>query len=175
MRDTLFLYYVEFGHGLCYKRRYAISARRIKNLYSGFLMLASAGSIAALAVWKELPLLWSVIAVTAQTMQVLQPLTQAAKQQEALKYILQDASRIFDEIASYWDLVGSREIRPEEYQNVADKISEFKSRMRESEERFASDLHFPRKPWLIKPASRDNQEYFWYHYNVKPEGGTFYG
>lgn len=174
MRDELFSYYVAFGHSLCYKREYAISTRRISNAYQGFLMLASAGGIVTLSYWKEYPLLWSIIALSAQVLQVLHPLTQAAKQRQALKYIIHDANIIFDEIGAYWNLVNLGNPPVEDDAAIGAKIEDFKQRMRDSENRFAGDLDFPFKRRLDKKAIEQNLKYFWYYYGVKPEKGDHY-
>lgn len=164
MRDELFRYYVELGHKLNYYRAYSISARRIKNAYSGFLMLVSAAGIATLSCWDKLPILWSVIALSAQVLQVLQPLTQSAKQKEALKYIIQDTSKIFDDVRELWDSVGAYEIPAgcDFYKELA----KFRRREDDVIERFASDLDFPHKKRLEKKAKENNSDYFRYHYNA---------
>lgn len=174
MRDELFAYYVEFGHGFCYKRRYLISCRRISNLYSGFLMLVSAGSIVTLSCWEKYPMLWGMIALLAQVLQILKPLMQSEKQRQALKYIIQDAASLFDELVAYWDTLDASVSNEASDNEIVAKIQDFKAKMRASEDRFAGDLDFPLKKRLDKKASEDNMKYFWYHYGVKPEGGNFY-
>ncbi len=170
MRAVFFSFYVEFGHSLCYKRKYAISARRISSAYTGLLMLVSAGGIVTLSCWEKYPVLWSVITLAAQVLQVLKPLTQAAKQRQALSYINQDASRIWDEIRAYWDKIESKgnEIAGEE---ISEAIRRFEDRMRDSEERFSDGVDFPFKKRLDNAARQDNSKYFWYHYGVKPQEG----
>ena len=174
MRDELFAYYVEFGHGLCYKRRYLISCRRISNLYSGFLMLVSAGSIVTLSCWEKYPMLWGIIALLAQILQILKPLMQSEKQRQTLKYIIHDAASLFDELAAYWDTLDASGHIEAGGSEIAAKIQNFKTKMRTSEDRFAGDLDFPFKKRLDKKAQKDNIKYFWYHYGVRPEGGDFY-
>ncbi len=173
MRDSFFSYYVSFGHSLCYKRKYAISTRRISNTYTGFLMLASAGGIVTLTCWQKYPTLWTIIVLLAQILQVLQPLTQAAKQRQALRYIIQDASAILDDISVYWRAIEEAS-PPISDINIETKMEEFQKRLRDSEQRFAGDLDFPFKKRLDEKAFKENAKYFWYHYGVKPEEGAYY-
>ncbi len=170
MRDAFFAYYVSFGHALCYKRKYKISTRRIGNVYSGFLMLVSAGGIATLTCWQKYPTVWSIIVLLAQILQVLQPLTQAAKQWQALNYIIQDASDMMDEISAYWRAI-ERADPPISDAEIEAKIETFQKRMRDSERRFAGNIDFPFKKRLDEKAFEENARYFWYYYGVKPEKG----
>lgn len=166
MNEELFKYYVELGHSLNYERVYYISARRISNIYSGFLLLASAGGIVTLSVWDDFPVLWGVIAVLAQVFQVLQPLTQASKQRNALKYMIQDKEVLFDEVCTYWNNVGGYEVLPAQESQVRNQINEWKQRERSIRDRFAGDLDFPFKKRLEKATQERNRRYFWYNYDV---------
>ena len=165
MRDCLFKYYVELGHKLSYYRAYSISVRRIKNIYSGFLMLVSAGSITTLVVWKQFPMIWSAIVLIAQVLQTLQPLSQAAKQHQALKYIIQDTESIFNSVQKLWDSVYAYK-SDNFFDDTNDIIAEFRTSENKSIERFASDIDFPFKKRLDQ---KDNLRFFEYYYNVKPE------
>lgn len=169
MRDELFKYYVNLGHGYFYERAYYISSRRISNIYSGFLLLTSAGGIVSLSIWDFLPALWAIIAVLAQVFQVLQPLTQASKQRSALKYIIQDKEMLLDEVAAYWNDVGCYELSSEETVAVREKLTEWKHRERNIHDRFASDIDFPYKKRLDKKAKEMNRRRFWYEHDVDIE------
>ena len=154
MNEELFRYYVELGHNLCYERVYYVSTRRISNAYSGFLLLASAGGIVTLSIWDAFPVLWAVIAVLAQVLQVLQPLTQASRQRTALKYMIQDREILFDEVCTYWNDIGAYEIPPEQEPSVRTKITEWKQRERSIRDRFAGDIDFPAKKRLGNAAKK---------------------
>ena len=169
MREELFSYYVELGHSLCYERMYYISARRIGNVYSGFLLLASAGGIVTLSIWDYAPVLWAVIAMLAQVFQVLQPLTQASRQRSALKYMIQENEILLDEVCTYWNDIGSYELSDEQEAITRLKITEWKQRERSARDRFAGDIDFPEKNRLDKKAQKANRRYFWYNYNVDIE------
>lgn len=143
-------------------------------MYSGFLMLMSAGGIVTLSYWKKYPLLLSMIALAAQVLQVLQPLTQSAKQRQALKYIIQDASALFDEIGAYWRTIDNQNPSLINDDDIETHLAEFKQRARDSESRFAGDLDFPFKKRLDKKAGDENSKYFWYHYGEKPKKGDYY-
>lgn len=169
MRDELFKYYVDLGHSLCYERAYYISARRISNVYSGFLLLTSAGGIVTLSIWDYAPVLWAVIAVLAQVFQVLQPLTQASKQRSALKYMIQDKEILFDEVCTYWNDFGCYEIPVEHAADLRSRITEWKQRERASRDRFAVDIDFPFKERLDEEAKKMNRRYFWYNHDVDIE------
>lgn len=169
MNEELFKYYVELGHSLNYERVYYISARRISSAYSGFLLLASAGGIVTLSVWDAAPVLWAIIAVLAQVLQVLQPLTQASKQRAALKYMIQDKEVLFDEVCAYWNDVGAYEILPEQESQVRAHIKEWKQQERSIRDRFAGDIDFPSKKRLEIVAKEKNRRYFWYNHDVDIE------
>ena len=166
MNEELFRYYVELGHNLCYERVYYVSTRRISNAYSGFLLLASAGGIVTLSIWDAFPVFWAVIAVLAQVLQILQPLTQASRQRAALKYMIQDREILFDEVCTYWNDIGAYEIPPEQESSVRAKITEWKQRERSIRDRFAGDIDFPAKKRLENAAKKMNRRYFWYNYDV---------
>lgn len=169
MNEELFRYYVELGHNLCYERVYYVSTRRISNAYAGFLLLASAGGIVTLSIWDAFPVLWAVIAVLAQVLQVLQPLTQASRQRTALKYMIQDREILFDEVCTYWNDIGAYEIPPEQEPSVRAKITEWKQRERSIRDRFAGDIDFPAKKRLENAAKKMNRRYFWYNYDADIE------
>lgn len=169
MRDELFAYFVEAGHDLCYLRAYSIFTRRISNVYSGFLMLISAGGIVTLSCWAKYPVIWALIVVVAQILQVLKPLMQAPRQRAALKYIIQDTNVVFDEICTYWDTVGSYDPPLESDLQIASRIEGFKMQIRNSKNRFAADLDFPFNKRLDKVAKTENSKFFWYHYKMKIE------
>ena len=167
MRDQLFQYYVEFGDELCYLRNYSMSARRISNVYSGFLMLVSAGGIVSLSYWTKYPVIWALVTVAAQVLQTLKPLMQSSKQRQALTYIIQDANVLFDELSLYWNTVGAYDPPLEDDEKIAARILSIKQRYRQSLERFAANLDFPKKNRLKNKAKIENSRYFWYHYGVK--------
>lgn len=169
MRDELFKFYVELGHNLYYLRAYRISARRISNAYSGFLMLASAGGIVTLTCWDKMPVLWAIIAAAAQALQALKPLLQSSKQRDALQYILQDTTALFDEVSMYWDTVGARECSLDLGEEIADNLARWMDLQRKTSDRFSANLDFPFKKRLEKKAKMENTRYFWYHYGVRPE------
>ena len=169
MRDELFAFFVDVGHNLCYLRAYSISARRISNVFSGFLLITSAGGIATLSCWNRYPVIWALIVFVAQILQALKPLMQAARQRAALKYMIQDCGVIFDEVCTYWNTVGAYSPPLEDDSQIAAKIDDFKRRMQDSKNRFAADLDFPFKKRLDKLAKVENSKFFWYHYKVEIE------
>lgn len=169
MRDELFSYFVDLGHRLCYYRAYYISTRRISNIYSGFLMLASASGIVTLASWSKFPALFAILAFSAQVLQTLRPLTQASRQRAALKYILQDTESLFDEVQAYWDSVGAYDPPTAFPEEIAEKLSSFRARYKESFSRFSDNIDFSFKERLDQTADEENQRYFRYYYNVEKE------
>lgn len=170
MRDELFRYYVDLGHSLHYEKAYYISSRRISSIYSGILLVASAGGIVTLSIWDKVPVLWAIIALLAQVLQVLQPLTQASKQRAALRYMIQDKEILFDEVCAYWNDVGIYEIPAEHDGAVRALLTEWKQRERASRDRFSGDLDFPYKPRIDRVAKEMNRRYFWYNHDVDIEG-----
>lgn len=169
MQDELFSYFVDLGHRLCYYRAYYISTRRISNIYSGFLMLASAGGIVTLSAWSKCPALFAILAFSAQVLQTLKPLTQASRQRAALKYILQDTEALFDEVQAYWDSVGAYDPPKASPEEITEKLNSFKARYKGSFSRFSDGIDFPFKERLDQVAGEENQGYFWYYYKVKKE------
>lgn len=165
MREEFWNYYVEFGHSYHYLQRYYISSRRIGSIYSGILLLASAGGIATLSCWAKYPTIWALITAAAQVLQALKPLMQSSKQRESLKFIMQDAGAIFDELAEYWERIDT--IDPGT--DISAEIRSYKQRFSQVQDRFAGDIDFPEKKRLINLAKKDNAIYFWYHYGVKIE------
>lgn len=172
MRGTLFSYYFELGHELCYQEAYAISVRRIEATYSAFLMLASAGGIVTLAIWDTFPFVWAAIALLAQVLQVIKPLMPFSKQKTALRYIRQDTQALFDEVALFWDSIGKYAETPERNAMIADKLKEFKSMQRSTLDRFGADIEFPKKARIQRKATKENEKHFWFQYHIKPEGVT---
>lgn len=167
MRDEFFKYYVALGHSVCYYREYYIHTRRINNIISGFLLLTSAASVVTWSFWKQYPLVWTIIIVLAQVVQILQPLMQSSKQHEALKYIIQDTAVLFDDVCDVWETNFLYET-PNNSAAVP-SLRELKQRERASKTRYAPEIDFPFKKRLDKRAQKTNTRYFWYHYQVKPE------
>ena len=169
MYDELFRYYVELGHSLCYEKAYYISARRISSVYAGILLIASAGGIVTLSIWDKVPMLWATIALLAQVLQVLQPLTQASKQRVALKYMIQDKEALFDEVSAYWNDIGSFDRSPAHESEIRSLLTEWKQRERASHDRFAGDVDFPYKNRIDRDAKKTNLRYFRYNYDTDEE------
>lgn len=169
MRDELFAFYIDFRHRFEYYRAYLNSARRISNLYSGFLLLTSAGGIVTLSIWTKYPIIWAIITFVAQVLQALQPLTQAPKQQQALRYILQDMETMVDELQSYWNAVCMSDPPTKSDSAISYKINEYKRRFHNSFCRFASDIDFPFKKRIEKIAKEANERFFWYYYKIRSE------
>lgn len=170
MRDELFNYYVKVGHDLQYYRLYSISARRFRNAYTGVTLLFSSAGFVALSLWDKFPIIWALLMLFAQAVQALCPLFQASKQRDALKFILQDTTKIFNEVARYWDHFQLQErfstLQQASEQDIHSHICEWRERQAQIEERFTGDVDFPAKNRLSEKASKENKRYFWYNYNV---------
>lgn len=164
MRDTFWLYYVELKHQTYYYQQYRMFCRHLTNTYSGFLMLASAAGIVTLSYWDAVPVLWSIIVLSAQVLQTLKPLLQAPARYNALKYILEELDRTADEMAQYW-----HEIDGKSEQEIQKAIFDFQCSESSYFKRFAPDLDFPFSKRCDKRAKEYNARYFWYHYGAKIE------
>lgn len=169
MRDELFSYYVEMGHTMYYYKYYIMASKRMDNIYSGFLLLATAWGIGTMAFWEEIPAAWAVVVLLAQILQTIKPLMPFAKREEALRYISQDYVQIFNEIWELWFVVYGHEMEEENGDEIRRRILDWKKREQVSMDRFAPNLDFPFKKYVDKKARRDNEKYFWYHYSVKTE------
>lgn len=166
MRDELFKYYGNLVYSYFYEKLYFISARRIGNVYTGLLLLASAGGVVTLSIWDRFPIAWGVITFAAQILQALKPLLQATRQREALSYILQDKEDLMDEVSAYWNDVGAYEITKEEEPDVRNHIHEWQRKNRNTRIRFASGIDFPVKRRLADKAQIQTEDYFHYYYGV---------
>lgn len=173
MREELFNYFVKVGNDLQYYKLYSISTRRFRNVYTGITLLFSSAGFVALSIWDTFPILWALIMLFAQGIQALSPLFQASKQRDALKFILQDTSKIFNEIARYWDTIQLQisvpNLKQDSDQDIHSHICEWRERQESIEERFTGDVDFPVKKRLVKKAQIENEHYFWYHYKVKTQ------
>lgn len=169
MRDVLFNYYVELGHELQYQNAYLLSATRIDNAYSAFLMLTSATGIVTLSCWDQVPLLWALIALVAQILQTLKPLMPFSRQKDALRFMRQDTQALFDDLALFWDTIGSCYETPAQNEQIKQKLYEIQMKQRMCIDRFAADIEFPNKKRLAKKAKQANEKYFWFHYGVTAE------
>ena len=167
MRDELFKYYVNLGHELHYERLYYISSRRINNIISGFLLVVSASSLAVL--WEAFPIAGTVIALFAQVIQALQPLSQAAKQRDALRFIIQDKNRLFNDVRAYWEKIGCYEMSQLEIDKTQRKLSKWRDREHKTYMRFSDGIDFPYKKRLNKKAGILNIKYFRYNYDAEIE------
>mgnify|MGYP005773825489 FL=1 len=171
MYDELFDYYVKVGHDLQYYRLYSISARRFRNVYTGITLLFSSAGFVALTIWDQFPILWALLMLFAQAVQALCPLFQASKQREALKFILQDTTKIFNEVAKYWNSIQLQkrfpDLKQESEQDIHSRIFEWRERQTQLEERVTGDVDLPVKKRLAAKAKIENEHYFWYHCNTK--------
>lgn len=171
MDDELFNYYVKVGHDLQYYRLYSISARRFRNVYTGVTLLFSSAGFVALTIWDWFPVLWALLMLFAQAVQALSPLFQASKQRDALKFILQDTTKIFNEVARYWDSIQLQkrfpDLQQDSEQDIHKHICEWRERQTQIEDRFTGDVDFPVKKRFEEKAKAENAHYFWYHCNAK--------
>lgn len=169
LRDELFSYYVEIGHTMYYYKHYIMASKRTENLYSSFLLLASAWGIGTMALWEKIPAAWAIILFLAQVLQTIKPLMPFSKREEALRYIVQDYEQIFNEIWELWFTVYDHQMEPENISEIKNTLLDWKRRERAAIDRFAPNLDFPFNKRADKKARKENEKYFWYHYSVKTE------
>ena len=168
MRDKLFDYLVEVVLGLYYKKAYAISVRRLGNVYTGICLLASAGGVISLLSECEIPWIWAVVSLVGQAAHVLKPLIQFDKKRMALNYIISDTEVLKKDIEDYWTFYDSDKAANIPDSEVNEQIRQFKDRAQHYKERFADGLDFPIKQRLLKKANKEAIQYFKYHYNTYP-------
>lgn len=170
MRDELFRYYVDVGNSMYYYKHYMMRAKNKEKIYSGVLLLASAGGIGSMSLWEKIPTAWAVFLLIAQILQALQPLMPFAKRENALRYIVQDYEKIFNEIWEVWFVVYEHEMEPENQTEIKGKLLEWKRRECAAMDRFAPDLDFPLDKRASEKGREETRTYFWYNYSVEIEG-----
>ena len=169
MRDELFKYYVDIGNTMYYYKHYMMRAKSKEKFYSGFLLLASAWGIGSMSLWEKVPTAWAVVLLIAQILQALRPLMPFAKRENALRYIVQDYEKIFNEIWEVWFVVYAHEMEPENQTEIKGKLLEWKRRESAAMDRFAPDLDFPFDRRASEKGRKENRTYFWYNYSVNIE------
>ncbi len=101
-----------------YLEAYSRYAKTVEAIISGFTMLASAGSIAAWAVWSRFPVVWSLIIMLAQAVQILRPLLPYSRRVTAAQYMLPELRIMAVQIETAW-------LRAESEEQATDYISLF--------------------------------------------------
>lgn len=149
--------YVKVVYSERYFFYYRERALRRDRCIKFFLCAASLSSIASLALWNKVPLMWAVVSAVAQLLSAMAYLIPYSDQINALNNLLPELGTLIDQIDYHWDRIGiSEEITDAEINSlVLDLNMEFTA----LENRYTKGIPFSPSKKCEKKAISDRENF----------------
>ena len=137
-----------------YYRERALKLDRCIKL---FLCAASLSSVASLAFWNQVPLIWAVVSAAAQLLSAMAYLIPYSDQINALNNLLPELSKLIDQIDYLWDQIGiSEEITDAEINALVLCLN---MELTDLENRYTKGIPFSPSKKCIEKAIRDREDF----------------
>ncbi len=169
MRNRLWALIVDVKIAERYYWHYISISKRYDKAISAMTLFASAASIYTWYIWEKFPVVWAIIAGTAQVISTFQPLFSFSKRVNAATYVQQDLQKLLIDMEDAW---AHYEQGISDDQALA-QLTAFKRRFAETEDRFAPPELFPQNRRIHDRAQKEAQAYFIsnYEYSKADIGG----
>ncbi|MBO7670748.1 MAG: hypothetical protein J6S60_09190 [Oscillospiraceae bacterium] len=102
MRDAFWSTLHDLNFKKLYLEKYHSHATRIDAVISAVAALASAGSISAWTIWQKLPLIWGIILMIVQVLQIVRPFLPYSRRLAALKYFIPEIRHLVLDVETEW-------------------------------------------------------------------------
>lgn len=102
MRDAFWSVLHDCKFKEIYLEKYYTHASRIDAALSIITACISAASISAWAIWKVVPIVWSILLMVAQAIQVIRPYLPYSRRLAALKHFIPEIRHLVLEIEIFW-------------------------------------------------------------------------
>jgi hypothetical protein len=157
MREKYWEFYTRTRFELNYFIQYLNDSYRWLRFLDAFLAVASCGSVAAWAVWNELPVLWSVIIAASQVVTAVKQYLPYGKRIQALNGLIPRLDAVVGRIEHNWFLVNRGEVGDGE---INDLIFGFRRECADLNNKHLSGVYFPEREDLKHSAQADTECYF---------------
>jgi hypothetical protein len=145
---------------------YQLSCERVDRSLKMFLAVASSGSIAAWAVWRDFAMLWGGIIAASQLVSAIKSYLPFEKRLSASGELASKLEGLFVQWEGAWQQVADGGLSERE---ISDRITELKKVKVELENGCLKNNPLPDKPDLEKAAAKKAATYFKLVYQL---GGT---
>lgn len=150
-----------------YLDAYSHRAQIIEWCITGFLMLSTAASIAALSFWSKVPWLWSGVILLSQILQIVQPLLPFSKRIDAAKYLIPELRMLSIQVETAW-------LRADAEEQATDYISlfeKYRTEMISLESKFLGIDVIPDKKGIRAKVEKDAENHLRLFFGVSEEQG----
>lgn len=157
VRDLYWRTLGEMKYAELYFQLYAVRSNRIRKAISAVCLLSSLACVAAWAESDGSGVLWAALIAAAQLISALQPLFPYEERVTAAGYIYKDLSILVIEVESDWLFIAngiSLHNDDNQDERIAIRISDFRQRQLEIENKYAGVGTFPFNERLSKKARR---------------------
>jgi hypothetical protein len=157
MREKYWDFYTRTRFELAYFSAYLNDSYRWLRLLEAFLAAASCGSIAAWAVWNELPLLWGVIIAVSQVITAVKQYLPYGKRIQALNGLIPRLDAVVGRIDHAWFRVNGGELADAQ---INDLIFGFRRECADLSNKHLADVYFPEREDLKRAAQAETECFF---------------
>lgn len=152
--DTVFKY-----HYLCFLLR---SYQKEEKGINIFLAISSSSSIAAWAVWEELPMLWGGIIAATQVINAIKPYLAYTKIINSINSRLPTIDALVFEYAMLWNRYQTRKITEEQMEAAFEELENKRRKLFT----FGDDISLSNDDNFSKKAETETRKYFKSNYNM---------
>ena len=158
MREKYWSLYATVKHSERYFFYYRERAQRWDRRIKVFLCVASLSSVANLALWGHVPLLWPIISAIAQILSAVAYLIPYSDQINALNSLLPELDMLIHRIDYYWDRINILEDVPDK--EINSLVLDFNVEFAKLEDKYTKGIPFPPIKHCTKKADVDLQNFY---------------
>jgi hypothetical protein len=157
MREKYWNYYTRTKYELLYFYEYLNDSYRWLRYLDSFLAVVSCSSIAAWAVWNELPMLWAVIIAASQVVSAVKQFLPYGKRIQALNELIPRLDMVLNRIDYSWFKVENGELTDDQ---INDLIYSFKKECADMSNKYLTGVYFPERVDLSQFAQSKTECFF---------------
>lgn len=157
MREKYWNYYTTTKYELLYFYEYLNNSYKWLRSLDSFLAVASCSSIAAWAVWDEIPVVWAVIIAASQVVSALKQFMPYSRRIQALNDLIPRLEGVVNRIDHEWFKVDSNELTDDQ---INDLIFSFKKECTDLGNKYLTGVYFPDREDLRSAAQNKAECFF---------------
>lgn len=161
MRDRYFSMYQSIKYKECFYAAHQEKAQKMYGIYTTVTLALSILSVLLWSISKTMPALWAIVIAAAQFAQAFSSNLLWSKQLGALKYLMPELAKLSLDIDHDWLTLDLNEYRDAQ---ILKLISMYENRFEALQKQFADDVHFDKKPDILKKAESAQRDYFYIRY-----------
>jgi hypothetical protein len=157
LREKYWAFYTRTKFELFYFNEYLNNSYQWLRSLEAFLAAASCGSIAAWAVWDEIPYVWGVIIAVSQVVTAVKQYLPYGKRIQALNNLLPRLDMLVNRIDHEWLHVDKGEFTDDK---INDIIFTFRRECADLSNEYLNGVYFPERENLRKAAQVKAESFF---------------